>query len=74
MREDYQTRFKPKPGSLAADILGVRVDKEIDAMVRALPNRSAWLRRVITEAVRRELMESFSTLESTDEQEDHPAG
>jgi len=29
---------------------------DIDAAVRSLPNRSAWLRRVITEAARRELL------------------
>ena len=33
-----------------------RLPLEIDAVVRSLPNRSAWLRRVITEAARRELM------------------
>jgi hypothetical protein len=41
---------------LAADILGVRVSTDIDAVVRSLPNRSAWLRRVITEAAQRELI------------------
>jgi hypothetical protein len=33
-----------------------RLPLEIDAVVRSLPNRSAWLRRVITEAAKRELM------------------
>nr|WP_275072549.1 hypothetical protein [Petrachloros mirabilis] len=33
-----------------------RVPVHIDALVRALPNRSAWLRRVITEAALAELM------------------
>ncbi|NJM76855.1 MAG: hypothetical protein HC852_15015 [Acaryochloridaceae cyanobacterium RU_4_10] len=33
-----------------------RVPIPIDAAVRSLPNRSAWLRRVITEAAQRELM------------------
>jgi hypothetical protein len=33
-----------------------RVPIHIDAVVRSLPNRSAWLRRVITEAAQRELM------------------
>jgi hypothetical protein len=41
---------------LASLALSARVPLEIDAVVRSLPNRSAWLRRVITEAARRELM------------------
>jgi hypothetical protein len=34
----------------------VKLLESIDAAVRSLPNRSAWLRRVITEAAQRELM------------------
>jgi hypothetical protein len=56
MRRDIETRFKPKPNSLASEILAVRVEKPIDGVVRALPNRTEWLRRVITEAAQRELM------------------
>jgi hypothetical protein len=41
---------------LAASPLMARVPIHIDKTVRALPNRSAWLRRVITEAAERELM------------------
>jgi len=41
---------------LASSNLAARLPLEIDAAVRSLPNRSAWLRRVITEAARRELM------------------
>jgi hypothetical protein len=41
---------------LAASALMARVPIPIDALVRSLPNRSAWLRRVITEAAQRELM------------------
>jgi hypothetical protein len=41
---------------LAAVGLIARVPVHIDAAVRSLPNRSAWLRRVITEAAVRELM------------------
>jgi hypothetical protein len=41
---------------LAAVGLVARVPIHIDAAVRSLPNRSAWLRRVITEAAQRELM------------------
>jgi hypothetical protein len=50
------TQFKPKPDSLAPYNLSVRVEKPIDAAIRALPNRTAWLRRVITEAARQELL------------------
>jgi hypothetical protein len=47
----------PKVGdrALATVALSAKVDPEIDALVRALPNRSEWLRRVITEAAQREL-------------------
>jgi hypothetical protein len=42
---------------LAALALSARVAVHIDAIVRQHPNRSAWLRRVITEAAQRELMQ-----------------
>ncbi|NCJ05340.1 hypothetical protein GS597_02185 [Synechococcales cyanobacterium C] len=35
----------------------LRLTESIDTLVRALPNRSAWLRRVITEAALAELMD-----------------
>jgi hypothetical protein len=41
---------------LAALALSARVPVHIDAIIRQHPNRSAWLRRVITEAAQRELM------------------
>jgi hypothetical protein len=41
---------------LATIALSARVEVPIDAAVRALPNRSEWLRRVITEAAQRELI------------------
>jgi len=41
---------------LATINTAVRLPIDIDAAVRSLPNRSAWLRRVITEAARRELL------------------
>jgi hypothetical protein len=52
-------QFKRMDGTtdpLAEKILAVRVPIAIDTMVRALPNKAAWLRRVITEAAKRELM------------------
>ena len=42
---------------LAESPLMARVPVHIDKTVRLLPNRSAWLRRVITEAAQRELMQ-----------------
>ena len=53
--------FKPQgevpPGEkLAAKMLAVRVTESVDTAIRALPEMSAWLRRVITEAARRELL------------------
>jgi hypothetical protein len=51
---------------LAAEILGVRVSTDIDAVVRSLPNRSAWLRRVITEAAQRELIKVIPELSRRD--------
>ena len=53
--------FKPQgeipPGEkLASKILGVRVTERIYAAVSALPEQSAWLRRVISEAAKRELL------------------
>jgi hypothetical protein len=42
--------------SLAHASAMARVPIHLDTVVRFLPNRSAWLRRVITEAAQRELM------------------
>jgi hypothetical protein len=41
---------------LADQQVQVRLPQDIDSLVRSVPNRSAWLRRVITEAAQRELM------------------
>lgn len=54
-RPDYLTRFTPKPDSLARDPVSVSLPKALDQYVRALPNRSAWLRAAIAAAVEREL-------------------
>jgi hypothetical protein len=43
-------------GELAPIALSARVEVDVDALVRQLPNRSEWLRRVITEAAQRELL------------------
>jgi hypothetical protein len=39
----------------------VRLFRDVDAAIRQHPNRSAWLRRVITEAAERELMKDGET-------------
>ncbi|MBW4551373.1 MAG: hypothetical protein KME35_09725 [Aphanocapsa sp. GSE-SYN-MK-11-07L] len=65
MKTNEATRFKPKPNSLARDGLTVRVEKTIDVLVRSLPNRSEWLRRVITEAAERELLVKEKAAEVT---------
>jgi hypothetical protein len=41
---------------LAVSVTSVKLPIHIDKTIRALPNRTAWLRRVITEAAERELM------------------
>lgn len=43
-------------GKLARNPLAVVVPIEVDAAVRSLPQKAAWLRRVITEAAQHELM------------------
>jgi hypothetical protein len=40
---------------LAKENVTVRLPVEIDSFVRSLPNRTEWLRRVITEAAEREV-------------------
>ena len=41
---------------LSRDVLGVRLPVSVHQLVKPIPNRSDWLRRVITEAAQRELM------------------
>ncbi|WP_299492850.1 hypothetical protein [Acaryochloris sp. IP29b_bin.137] len=41
---------------LAERNIQFRLTKSVDKVVRALPDRSAWLRRVVTEAAKLELM------------------
>jgi hypothetical protein len=50
-------KFKPLSDEpMAERALSVRVARDVDEAVRAVPDRASWLRRVITEAARRELM------------------
>lgn len=55
-RSDYLTRFQSQPDSLATKPISVFLPKEVDQLVRSLPNRSEWLRRVITAAAEQELV------------------
>lgn len=41
---------------LAAKPLTVRVPVEVDEAIRGLPNKAEWMRRVLTEAVAKELL------------------
>lgn len=55
---DHLTPFKPMGEvSLASKPLCVKVAPDIDELVRSLPNTSAWLRRVVTEAALKELLQ-----------------
>jgi hypothetical protein len=61
MRADYETRFKSvdNAADLAKEATAVKLPQDIhDAIRRALPpaQRSAWLRRIISEAAKRELI------------------
>ncbi len=59
-----EARFKAQgnPDEALADVsIQVRLTRSIDSVVRSLPNRSAWLRRVITEAAQRELMKEVES-------------
>jgi hypothetical protein len=56
VRTDYPTRFKPELNALASQPVSVFLPKDLDAIVRSLPNRSHWLRRIISEAVYQELL------------------
>jgi hypothetical protein len=50
---------------MAKHNMQVRLTESVDAAIRAMPNRSAWLRRVITEAARKELLD-LSRVDGTD--------
>lgn len=55
IRADYLSRFKPTGEEpLAERPVSVFLPRDIDEYVRALPNRSEWLRQAIVEAVQRE--------------------
>lgn len=45
----------PNPEPLSEQPLTIRVPLTIDVWVRSLPNKTEWLRQVITEAYQREI-------------------
>jgi hypothetical protein len=52
------TKFKPHGDEALSDRpVAVKLPRDIDLAVRALPDMSNWLRRVITEAAQRELIQ-----------------
>ncbi len=53
-RDPSTQRFQEKPGAYARHPVSVLLPKVVDRAVRALPNRTEWLRRVITEAAERD--------------------
>ena len=57
--------FKPIGTESMTGRLFVRVTPEIEKIVRSLPNSSTWLRRVIYDAVKREMFEENGSNSST---------
>ncbi|MDX2244941.1 MAG: hypothetical protein NW224_30060 [Leptolyngbyaceae cyanobacterium bins.302] len=53
-RDPQTHRFQEKTEAYARKPVSVLLPKDVDAVVRALPNRTEWLRRVISEAAKRE--------------------
>jgi hypothetical protein len=57
----FMAKVKPRQGEctepLAPRMTAVRLPVDIDRVVYSLPEKAAWLRRVITEAAQRELMQ-----------------
>lgn len=55
-RPDYETRFKSRGIGTrnGQQPISVMLPVEIDEIVRALPNRSAWIREAIIEKLQRE--------------------
>lgn len=43
---------------MARKIVGVRLSVELEAYIRAKPDATEWLRRIITEAIEKERLDS----------------
>jgi hypothetical protein len=55
IRPDFLTRFQQQGDvAMAKQPITVRLPEDIDAIVRALPNRTEWLREAIMEKLDRE--------------------
>jgi hypothetical protein len=54
--------YQGVPGEvqLASQPLAVRLEREIDTAIRALPDKTQWMRRVLTEAAIAELLQPKS--------------
>lgn len=63
-RRDHATRFKPKLDSLAKKPISVFLPKDVDAVVRSLPDRSRWLREAIMEKLKWEKLMQPNTASS----------
>ena len=77
-KDGVATRFKPQgeipPGArIAKRPLTVKVLEEFDTVIRALPEPSAWLRKVICEAARKELLDQSQGGTGTGNQEPSPS-
>lgn len=60
-RPDFLTRFQMQGEvPLTSSPMSVRLPPELDAIVRSLPNRTAWLRDAIIEKLQREELEAAS--------------
>lgn len=57
LRAKQFKRLNPDSEPLASRQIQVRLPESIDAIVRKVPDKATWLRRIITEAAKRELME-----------------
>ncbi|WP_416669060.1 hypothetical protein [Egbenema bharatensis] len=55
---------------LSKKVIGIRLPESVYAIVHNLPDRTEWLRRVITEAVQRELIQPDSTEERNNKSEE----
>jgi hypothetical protein len=59
-KEFIEQQFKAQ-GEITTDLskkaIAVKLPVDVDGVVRSVPNMAAWLRRVITEAAQRELIQ-----------------
>jgi hypothetical protein len=55
---EQQAKLRNETGEpLAKKAVFVRLPESVDAIVQRLPNKAAWLRRVITEAAKKEVID-----------------